>query len=179
VATSGVEQLKRQAEYAYSQLLEVLEGVTEGQAWARLPQVTSEYLHTDGSIYGITLHIASVKRLYGSCAFRDNEIRWRDCIADLEKFEPSWTAVLDYLAEGHRYWMSTWADLQDEDLEREVKTFRHTLTPTWKIIAIMNHHDAYHAGQIPVIRYAIGESTEPPLSVAEDIRQCCSDLPSW
>jgi hypothetical protein len=44
---------------------------------------------------------------------------------------------------------------------------------------MMTHHDSYHAGQIAVFRYASPESTDPPSSVAADIRKYCADLPSW
>lgn len=44
---------------------------------------------------------------------------------------------------------------------------------------MITHHDSYHAGQIVVIRYATTPSPHPPLSVAEDIRKYCAELPTW
>src|SRR5947209_441805 len=103
---TAAELLRQQAEMAYADLVESLEGVTERQSWAVLPQGGSDYLHSDGSIHGVTLHIASCKRMYGSIAFRDSEIRWLDCANQVERFEPSWPAALEYLHESQRYWLS-------------------------------------------------------------------------
>src|SRR5207249_4679800 len=97
----------------------------------------------------------------------------------VERFEPSWSAAVEYLRESQEYWLSTWAGLTDEDLEREVPHFSGKLWPVWKIIRMVIHHDAWHGGQIAVLRYAMPESTTPPGSVAEDIRKYCSELPSW
>ncbi|MFI5384887.1 MAG: DinB family protein [Fimbriimonadales bacterium] len=174
-----VDLLKHESGFVFSELLTTLDGLTEGQAWAVLPQGGSDYLHSDGSIHGIALHIASCKRMYGSVGFRNTEVRWRDCANEIEKFEPSWPAALEYLHESQRYWLGTWATLGDDDLDAERPHFRGRNWPAWKIIATMIHHDSYHAGQIAVLRYAIGESEVPPPSVAADIRQCCAELPSW
>jgi uncharacterized damage-inducible protein DinB len=176
---TAVELLKQQAILAYEEVLTALDGVTEGQAWAVLPNLGPDYLHTDGSIHGVTLHIATGKFIYGSVAFRNTEIRWRDTAEQLDKFEPSWASALDYLARSQEYWMSSWADLTDADLEKEVPNFRGKMVPAWKIIRMIIHHDSYHAGQIAVFRYGVPESTTPPPSVAEDIRNCCQELPSW
>jgi uncharacterized damage-inducible protein DinB len=175
----SVDLLKHESDLAFSELLTTLEGVTEGQAWAILPQGGTDYLNTDGSIHGIVLHLASCKRMYGSVGFRNTEIRWRDCGDDMERFEPSWTAALDYLNESHRYWLTTWAALEDADLDVGRPHFRGVTWPAWKIIARMIQHDSYHAGQIAVLRYATGESDMPPPSAAADIRKSCPDLPSW
>lgn len=174
-----VDLLKHQSELAFADLLEALDSVTQGQAWAVLPQGGPDYLHSDGSIHGITLHVATCKIMYGSDAFRNREKRWRDIAVQVETFEPNWKAALDYLHESQRYWMESWASLAEGDLEKEVPHFSGKHWPAWKIICMMIHHDAYHAGQIAVLRYAVGESSQPPPSVAEDIRKYCSELPSW
>ena len=68
---------------------------------------------------------------------------------------------------------------RDFNLDVERLTFRDRLWPTWRILETVIHHDSYHAGQIPVLRYGVSESSVPPPSSAEDIRRCCADLPSW
>ena len=172
-----IDILRVQSDLAFAELVTSLEGVTEPKAWAVLPQSGEDYLHSDGSIQGIVLHIASCKIMYGSTGFRGTEVRWRDCAERVASFEPSWTAALAYLNEAHKYWMDSWADLTD--VESEVLHFRGRLWPAWKIINTVNDHDSYHAGQIAVIRYAGTESSTPPPSSAEDIRQSCGDLPGW
>lgn len=176
---SSIELLKYQAELTYANLRAAIDGVTEKQAWAVLPNNGSDYIHTDGSIHGLVLHIATCKRIYGSVAFRNSEIRWRDCADDLDKIEPSWEAAVEYLEESHQYWMASWADLADADLEREFLHFRHRMVPAWKLIHTVIDHDTHHGAQISLIRYAIGESDVPPPSSAEDIRNSCKDIPSW
>lgn len=176
---NSVEHLRRQSEFAHSELVQALEGVTEGQSWAVLPQGGTDYLHSDGSIHGIALHVATAKFIYASVAFRESEIRWRDCADQVERFEPSWPAALGYLNESQRYWLDSWGALKDDELDRDVPHFSGKMWPAWKIIHYMIHHDSYHAGQIAVLRYAVAESTMPPPSVAADIRKYCRDLPSW
>lgn len=174
-----VELLRADAEYAFARLLETLEGVTEPQAWAVLPPAGEEYLHTDGSVHGLVLHIAGGKRMYGSVGWRGSEQRWRDLAAQVDGFEPDWKAALAYLRESHDYWMSCWAGLTDDELAvmRPIPSGRSM--ETWRIVEMVNHHDSYHAGQIAVLRYANGESSVPPPSVGDDIRQYCRELPNW
>lgn len=176
---TAVELLRAESELAYADLLTALDGVTEGQAWAILPNLGPDYLHTDASIHGIALHIASCKFMYGSIGFRETEIRWRECADRIESFEPSWAPALSYLEESQKYWLASWEKLPDSQLEEERPHFSGKTWPTWKLIRMVTYHDAYHAGQIAVLRYGIGESDKPPLSVAEDIRKYCAELPSW
>lgn len=176
---TALDLIKLDAEYGYKQLMEALDSVTEPQAWARIAQVGDEYLHTDGSIQGIVLHIASVKWGYGSICFRNTELRWRQIADQMEEFEPSWAGALDYMKRGHEYWIASWADLTDEGLQEMRPTNYNKELPAWRMIQIMNQHDAYHAGQIAVLRYAAGEADTPPMSYAEDIRGCCQDSAAW
>ncbi|MEQ1932328.1 MAG: DinB family protein [Fimbriimonadaceae bacterium] len=164
------------AELAFKDVMTSLEGVTENQAWAVLPQGGSDYLHTDGSIHSIVLHMALVKFMYASIAWRNTEIRWSQCAVEVESFEPSWDKALDYHQRAHDYWMSGWANC---DLEAEISTNYNKPWVAWKLIQMMNHHDSYHAGQIAVLRYASPESELMPPSVAEDIRKYCSDSVAW
>lgn len=174
-----VEAYRRDAEYAFRELLKAVEGLTERHSWAMLPPGADDYLHTDGSIHGVVLHLASVKWAYGSICFRNSEIRWRDIADHIEAFEPSWQGALDYLKEGQEYWMLGWATLTEGHLDNIVPTNYKEDLPAWRMIQIMNHHDAYHAGQIAVIRYATVETDTHPMSQAEDIRQHCRESKHW
>jgi uncharacterized damage-inducible protein DinB len=176
---TAVELLKSDAAYGFSEFMKALEGITEKQAWAVLPPVGEEYLHTDGSIHGIVLHCAGVKFMYGSICFRNTEMRWRDLANQIEAFEPSWEAALDYLARSHEYWLASWAHLTDSDLETMVPTNFKQDWPAWKIIRMMSQHDSYHAGQIAVLRYASLESELKPPSCAEDVRTYCRESVHW
>jgi uncharacterized damage-inducible protein DinB len=176
---TAVGLLKKESELAFGEMRAALEGVSQPQAWAVLPQAGPDYLHTDGSIHGITLHVATCKFAYGSIAFRGTEIRWRDLADQVEKFEPNWQAALDYLNQAQGYWLSSWEELAESEIENEALHFSGKAWPIWKIIRMMIHHDSCHAGQIALLRHAVSESADPPPSVAEDIRKYCSELPSW
>ena len=43
-----IEVLRGDAEYAFSEFMQSIEGVTEAQAWAALPNLGPDYLHSDG-----------------------------------------------------------------------------------------------------------------------------------
>lgn len=175
----SVEILREQGILTFTELRRAAQEVDEPTAWGRLPAAGEEYLHTDGSIQGIVLHTATSKVMYASQAFRDLEVRWRDIADRVAGFEPSWAAALDYLDEAQAYWLAAWQDLTDDALDREVVHFSGAAWPAWKIIATIVAHDAYHAGQVAMLRYAVTPSPDPPESVAEDIRTHCSGLPGW
>lgn len=176
---TAVELLIRQAENAHAEIVGEIEGVSEWQAWATLPATGKEYLHTDGSIQGIILHVASVRIMFASAAFRGMEIRWRDCADRIEAIELTWAGVREYFEESQRYFMASWAGLTDADLEGERDTIYGKLWPAWRVIDTMIHHTAYHSGQIQMLLYGLTPSLIPPASVAADIRQYCADMPSW
>jgi|CXWL01.1.fsa_nt_gi hypothetical protein len=178
---TAVDLLIQESELAFHELLVTLEGVSEATAWATIPGANpeAEYLHTDGSIQGIVLHVASCKIMYGSIAFRATEVRWRECAEHIASFEPNWGKAVEHLNEAHEYFMGTWSHLREADLEISVPHFSGELWPTWKIIRMMTHHDSYHAGQIAILKFALCGSSIPPPSYAEDIRQYCSNLGSW
>ncbi len=175
----SVELLRADAEYAFERLVETLSGVERPQAWAILPEVGLDFIHTDGSIQGVVLHIAGGKRMYGSVGFRDSELRWRDVAAQMDAFEPDWDAAMAYLHASHRYWMDAWAGLTDGDLESLRPIPSGGERPAWRIVELLNHHDSYHAGQIALLRYAVGTTDVPPPTSGDDIRKYCADLPHW
>jgi uncharacterized damage-inducible protein DinB len=175
----SIDLLRADAEYAFDRLRETLAGVGERHAWARLPEGGQDFLHTDASIQGIVLHVAGGKRMVASAGFRGMRTRWRDVAAQMDGFEPDWAAALRYLDACHADWMDAWAGLRDEDLETPVLRPQGDAWPAWRIVELQSHHDSYHAGQIAVLRYALGEADAPPPKTADDIRQYCSELPSW
>lgn len=174
-----IEVLRGDAEYAFSEFMQSIEGVTEAQAWAALPNLGPDYLHSDGSIHGLVHHVAGGKKINGSVCFRDCEFRWRDIYADAQRLEPSWEKAVEYLKECHRYWMDSWADMTDDRLDEMRPTNWKTDRTVLDILRVIIHHDTHHTGQIAVIRYGAPESTIPPPSVADDILKYCRDLPNW
>jgi uncharacterized damage-inducible protein DinB len=171
--------LRAQSDMAFGEMLQAIDGVAKGQAWAVLPRVGNDHLNTDASIQGIALHVATCKIAYGSIGFKNAEVRWRDLAERLDAFEPDWERAAEFLKEAHHYWMQSWEGLREEDLEAERPHFSGKLWPAWRLITTVIHHDSYHAAQIAMLRYGVGESATPPPSSAEDIRTYCRDLPNW
>ncbi|MBS1716057.1 MAG: DinB family protein [Armatimonadetes bacterium] len=179
MSNTAVGLLRLQSEASFREFVASFEGVDRAQAWGVLPQTTEEYLHTDGSIHSLVLHVATGKVMYASAAFKNLEIRWRDLAEELESFEPDWDAAQEYLKASHQYWTEAWAHLTDDDLYQDVLRPQGDHWPAWKVLHTLSHHDAYHAGQIAVLRFAGHRSDSPPPSVAEDVRKYCAELPSW
>jgi hypothetical protein len=171
--------MRDEAALAYSQLLVALEGIDEGMSWATPELQPGTYLHTNGSIIGIVQHIALCKFIFGSCAFRNLEVRWRDGFDRLEAIGTSWTGTVAYLAEAHEYWMSTWFDLEDEDLAGERMRFSGDLWPAWKLIATVTQHDVYHGGQISLLGSLLAPVSTPPDLKLDEERTIVMSLPSW
>jgi uncharacterized damage-inducible protein DinB len=174
-----VDSLRRLSGLAHQEMVEAVEGVSEGQSWAVLPNNGPDYLHSDGSIHAIALHVATCKVMYASAGFKGTEIRWRDLAEKVASFEPSWQRAVEYLHEAQRYWLESWSDLEDDDLQREIQHPQGAMMPAIEIIALMTLHDSYHAGQIVMLRYGVAETDLHPPSAAEDIRVHCADSVSW
>ena len=176
---TAIQALRHESEWFYQQLADSITGLSEELAWAKVMPAPGDYLHTNGTIIGIVQHIAACKFIYGSTAFRDTEIRWRHCIARLEKMGTSWPATVAYLAEAQRYWLSTWESLTDADLDDEYLHFRGDKRPAWRLIATVNHHDAYHGGQITLLSSTLAPTSTPPDLQLEEERQAVINLPGW
>ena len=173
----AIDLLKLQSDIAFKELLDSIDGLTEEQSWGRVELLPDEYMHAEGSILSTLMHMAAPKFVYGSVAYRGSEVRWRDTVDRLEQIWPSWDAAKAYLHEAQAYWRSTWEN--ETDLERFVKNFRDKDLPSWKIITTVTLHDAYHAGQIQLIRATVAPSSTPPPSETEAWRRDCGGLPSW
>lgn len=173
------ELLVRQSELTYHDLRSAIQDVEEPRAWGIPPSNGTDYLHTNGSILSLVLHAASAKAAYGSFAFRNSVLRWRDIADEVEQFEPNWEATKAYSEKCHKEWMECWSHLYDGEMGQEVLHFSGNFWPAWKIISTVIHHDAYHAGQIQMTRFSALRSNAPPPATAEDIRQHCKDLPTW
>ena len=175
-----VELLQAEGHQAHQQLMEAVEGVTEGEAWA-LPRLDGpDYLHSDGSILSIVQHIAVCEVMYASAAFRRGEVRWRNCASRLEEIGPDWEANLAYLRESHDYWLGSWDSLTDGDLHEPRPTNWGEEWPAWRIISTIAQHASYHAGQIALLRAILLPAERPPaLRQVEAIRQLLRESPYW
>src|ERR1044072_3514596 len=103
---------------AWATMCESLEGLTQEQSWASVDFRPGEYLHSEGSILSQIAHVAGGKFIYGSVGFLDTEIRWRDLAAKVDQLWPSLAAFVGWLNEAHDYWMKSWAQIDDLEVER-------------------------------------------------------------
>lgn len=162
---------------AWSTLLESIENLSEGLAWASVTLQPDEYLHSEGSILSQLAHIANGKLIYGSVGFRDTELRWRELSPKIDSLWPSLEAVVGWLQESHAYWLASWAHVEDLDAPRP--RFDGSLMPGWKLIATVTQHDAYHAGQIHLQRAILAPSATPPPPEGALWEKYCKDFPAW
>ncbi len=138
-----------------------------------------EYLHTNGSVIGIVQHIAGCKFIYGSAAFRNLDVRFRDILVRLRAIGTSWPETLKYLDEAQEYWMASWKDLSSEELSQERMRFSGKFHPTWEIIATVTQHDAHHLGQIAMLASVLAPTSEPPDMLFDQEEKAMCDLHAW
>ncbi|MCB0826216.1 MAG: DinB family protein [Armatimonadetes bacterium] len=177
IVMTAHELLKHQAEIAYQELRDSLEGLTQEQSWAVTNLLPDEYLHSEGSILSQIAHIANGKFIYASVGFRNSEIRWRELSPKIDSLWPNLEAVTAWLDEAHQYWLNAWAEVSD--LEEERPRFDGTMFPGWKLITIGIHHDEYHAGQIQLQRSILEPSDIPPQPEGDLWEKYCKDFPCW
>jgi uncharacterized damage-inducible protein DinB len=163
-----VEYLRRWSGSTFEDLLGNLEGLTDRQAWWRVPLGDSgEHMHSSGSVLGIVLHVASCKVMYAEYAFRDGALTWRDMSKRAWKVEPHLDKAIGWLKEAHELWMRSWEGLTDHELSGLRKTNWGEEWPTERIITAMIHHEVYHTGQIRMIRAQLPEDLQDVKPISE------------
>jgi len=159
--------MKLDADMAWRDLQDSLDGVFQNQAWAVPHLRGTADLATRGSILEIVQHLATCKFMYASTAFRYNQYGWDDCFARVRELGVDWEANLGYLREAQSYWMESWGGIQDIDLTEPRMTNWGAQWPTWRIISTISHHDSYHAGQIALLRAILAPSDKPCATTAD------------
>ncbi|HLO97859.1 MAG TPA: DinB family protein, partial [Fimbriimonas sp.] len=109
--------------------------------------------------------------------FRDTDVRWRELSPKIDSLWPNLDAVVAWLNEAHQYWMDSWANVEDFELERP--RFNGAMVPGWKLIATVTNHDHYHAGQIQLQRAILAPSDTPPPPEGDLWETYCKDFPCW
>lgn len=154
----------------FAELSNDLNGISDRQAWWQVPfGKSSNYLHSSGSILGITLHIASCKVMYAEHAFGEGKLTWKDMSSRARQIEPSFAKALTWLSEAQQLWLNSWINLNDVELSRKRKTNWGDEWETMRIIKTILEHDAYHGGQIALIRaqLPLDVPAVPPKSESE------------
>ena len=149
---SGVEQLLYLLDEAF-------EGNGEHSLLANLRSVRDDdwlWLPPGGgrSIFDLVRHVGECKYVYENHAFGDGSMRWDrpGTVPSVERDTPV-QSVVAWLREGQRRLRDGVAALADdaELLQHRRANWGQTYETRW-IIAVMIHHDNYHAGEINHIR---------------------------
>ena len=108
-------------------------------------------------------HVAYCKVMYANHAFGDRSFDWGDCEAaiDCELWQESGPRkLLSALDRAHDYLIAHVAAATDTALDR-VNRMHHRVPLTgWQVVACMAEHDAWHGGQISILRDAYAALTE-------------------
>ncbi|HEY3331074.1 MAG TPA: hypothetical protein VGK19_13690 [Capsulimonadaceae bacterium] len=153
--------MRLDADLAWRELLDALDGLDERQAWALPRMHGTGDLATRGSIIEIVQHLAVCKFMYASSAFHASQYGWDDCFARIREMGSDWKANLEYLHEAQGYWMSSWSHMDDDDMVAPRMTNWGAQWPTWRIVSTISHHDSYHAGQVTLLRAVLAPTDTP------------------
>lgn len=150
-----VDQLRRPFEgeaWHGPSVMEIIEGITPGQAAARPLDGT----HT---IWELVLHIAAwehaiVRRLSGDRAQLPMEENWPPVTATDEE---DWERTRHMLTQGHLELRSAVAGLDDSRLDQPII---EGMSSVYVQLHGVIQHDLYHAGQMALLKKAISEGSD-------------------
>jgi uncharacterized damage-inducible protein DinB len=153
--TRIVDQLKRAFEgeaWHGPSVLEIIEGITSGQAAARPFNGTH-------SIWELVLHIAAwehaiVRRLDGDRAQLPTEEDWPPVTATDDE---AWAQTKLKLNQGHHELRSAVAGLDDSRLDQPII---EGMSSVYMQLHGIIQHDLYHAGQIALLKKAVSEGSD-------------------
>lgn len=148
------DHLENQLRSAYRALEKATEGLTIAQAfegarpdWRRYRWGTG----LDGSIAGIVHHAALWKQIFA----RGLEIGAFPGEHDVTPPGVDWPALCQWLAEGQACLERVLAPLSDAALAEE-REWEGERAPLARLFTLLTEHDAYHAGQIELMRQLRG-----------------------
>ena len=84
--------------------------------------------------------------MYNDYAFREATLQWKDLEC------PKWPESRRFLRKAHDISVKSFKVISDQELKNTVKTNWGDLWPIKKVIYTLIYHDAYHLGQINLIR---------------------------
>jgi uncharacterized damage-inducible protein DinB len=100
-------------------------------------------------------HVAYCKIMYGNHAFGDRRMDWGDCDAvvglDLMQ-ERGPRKLVTALDRAQEYLLDRVAAASDKDLDRRNRMHHRVPHTGWQVVASMAEHDAWHGGQISILR---------------------------
>ncbi len=156
--TSRTEACLRLLDAAYREspwhaIRRMCSGLTRAEtAWRPFPE-TNPFL----SIGDRIRHVAYCKVMYANHAFGDCSLDWGGCDAVIGSdlaHERGPRKLLAALDRAQDYLIAHVAAARDDDLDR-VSPMHHRVPHTgWQVVASMAQHDAWHGGQISILRDA-------------------------
>jgi hypothetical protein len=144
-----------------TQLLDLMDAAFDGEGWESLVgNLRSsrpddwEWIPDGGSrsIRDIVRHVGACKLMYENHAFGDGKLWWADPLVDGAAHTENLESAIAWLREGQQRLRASIAKLSDADLECEVRMNWGEYKPASYLVTVMIHHDAYHAGEINLLR---------------------------
>jgi len=133
-------------ESPFHSICRVLEGASpEELRWSAFP-------HRWGPL--IAIRVAHCKVIYADQAFGEGTLTWGECDSLLGTTwtVPTWERAVAAMDRAHEFLVERVARATDADLSR-LNPMHHKVPMTgWQVVASMAQHDAWHAGQIAIMR---------------------------
>jgi uncharacterized damage-inducible protein DinB len=103
----------------------------------------------------IAMHTAHCKVIYADQAFGGRTLDWGDCdrLLGVDWAQPTSDRMLGALDRAHAVLADHVAQATEEDLDRVNPMHHRTPMAGWQVVASMAQHDAWHAGQIAIMRH--------------------------
>ena len=152
MSRTGVEQLI----YLYDRAFAPIDEDVEHSFLLNLDGVRDEDWQSAAPTGGRTIlqiawHVAACKFMYANQGFEDGMLTWDELFNHWDS-SPSKSEMIDWLREAHAYFRRVIEPLGDADLMVERKAPWGAMHETRWLIANLTEHDAYHAGEINLIR---------------------------
>ena len=142
-------------------LIELMDSAFDGDEWdSFLGNLRStqpddwDWIPDGGSrtIRQIVRHVGTSRIMYDNHAFGNAKLTYDDLADEENSSTADLASAIEWLREGHLKLRSSVASLSDSDLDKESMMNWGEMKNIRYVIAIMIHHDVYHAGEINMLR---------------------------
>ncbi len=104
----------------------------------------------------IAIHVAHCKVIYADQAFGEGKLDWGDCdrVVGAPGIRPDGDRIVCILDRAQEYLLDHVAGATDEEIERTYPMHHGVPHTGWQVACAMAQHDAWHGGQIALMRAA-------------------------
>ncbi len=142
-------------ESGWHALRRCVKGLSEGElAWAPFDSVWGPM---------IAIHVAHCKVIYADQAFGSGKLQWGDLdgVLGAPGEQPDGERMVRILDRAQEFLVDHISRASDEDLERTYPMHHGVPHTGWQVACAMAQHDAWHGGQIALMRAAYRQLAEP------------------